>query len=45
MVRVLVQEGINGRPELNKMGVPLAVTFAKTEEVHRVSGQSLTDTH
>lgn len=32
IVRALVQEDTNGRPELNKMGVPLAVSFARTEE-------------
>jgi tripartite-type tricarboxylate transporter receptor subunit TctC len=32
VVRVLVQEDTTGRPELNKIGVPLAVSFAKTAD-------------
>lgn len=36
VVRVLVQEDLIGHPELNKMGVPLAVGFAKTEDERRI---------
>lgn len=36
VVRVLVQEDLKGHPELNKMGVPLAVDFAKTEDERRI---------
>jgi tripartite-type tricarboxylate transporter receptor subunit TctC len=35
-VRVFVQEDMNGRPELNRMGVPLAITFARTEDERRI---------
>jgi tripartite-type tricarboxylate transporter receptor subunit TctC len=35
-VRLLVQEDLNGHPEMNKMGVPLAMSFAKTEEDRQV---------
>jgi tripartite-type tricarboxylate transporter receptor subunit TctC len=35
-IRVLVQEHDNGHPDINKMGVPLAVDFAKTPENRRV---------
>lgn len=35
-VRILVQEGRKGLPEMNKMGVPLSVDFAKTEEDRQV---------
>ena len=31
-VRVLVQEAIKGHPDLDKLGVPLALDFAKSEE-------------
>jgi tripartite-type tricarboxylate transporter receptor subunit TctC len=31
-VRILVQENAKGHPELNKMGVPLSVSFAKTDD-------------
>jgi len=33
---VLVQEHDKGNPEINKMGVPLAVDFARTAENRRV---------
>ena len=36
MLRILVQEDMNGHPEVNKMGVPLAPSFAKTEEDRQV---------
>jgi tripartite-type tricarboxylate transporter receptor subunit TctC len=36
VVRVLVQEDLEGHPELNKMGVPLAINFARTEEDRRI---------
>jgi len=35
-IRVLVQEHDKGNPEINKMGVPLAVDFARTAENRRV---------
>src|SRR5262249_925484 len=35
-IRVLVQEHDKGNPEINKMGVPLAVDFATTAENRRV---------
>jgi tripartite-type tricarboxylate transporter receptor subunit TctC len=35
-MRILVQEAIKGNAELNKMGVPLAMDFAKTEEDKQV---------
>jgi tripartite-type tricarboxylate transporter receptor subunit TctC len=35
-IRVLVQEHNKGHPDVNKMGVPLAVDFAKTPENRRV---------
>jgi tripartite-type tricarboxylate transporter receptor subunit TctC len=35
-IRVLVQEHDKGHPEINKLGVPLAVEFAKTAENRRV---------
>jgi len=35
-IRVLVQEHDKGHPDINKMGVPLAVDFAKTPENRRV---------
>src|SRR6195256_4791740 len=35
-IRVLVQEHDKGNPDINKMGVPLAVDFAKTPEDRRV---------
>jgi tripartite-type tricarboxylate transporter receptor subunit TctC len=35
-MRILVQEDMNGHPEVNKMGVPLAPSFAKTEEDRQV---------
>jgi len=36
IVRILVQENSKGHPELNRMGVPLAVSFARTEEDRQV---------
>jgi len=35
-IRVLVQEHGKGHPDINKMGVPLAVDFARTPENRRV---------
>src|SRR2546425_6443248 len=35
-IRVLVQEHDKGHPDINKMGVPLAVDFARTPENRRV---------
>jgi tripartite-type tricarboxylate transporter receptor subunit TctC len=35
-IRLLVQEHAKGNPELNRMGIPLAVDFAKTPENRRV---------
>jgi tripartite-type tricarboxylate transporter receptor subunit TctC len=35
-VRVFVQEDMNGRAELNRLGVPLAVAFARTEDERRI---------
>jgi tripartite-type tricarboxylate transporter receptor subunit TctC len=35
-VRLLVQEDLRGHPEMNKLGVPLANSFAKTEEDRQV---------
>jgi tripartite-type tricarboxylate transporter receptor subunit TctC len=32
VIRILVQENAKGHPDLNAKGVPLAVSFAKTEE-------------
>src|ERR1700704_3893991 len=34
--RLLAQEDLNGHPVMNKMGVPLTITFAKTEEDRQV---------
>ncbi len=34
--RLLAQEDLNGHPIMNKMGVPLAISFAKTEEDRQV---------
>jgi len=31
-VRVLVQEDVNGHPDLNKLGIPRSIDFAKTDE-------------
>lgn len=36
IVRVLVQENAKGHPDLNRMGVPLAVSFAKTDDDRQV---------
>jgi tripartite-type tricarboxylate transporter receptor subunit TctC len=35
-LRAIVQEDLNGHPELNKQGVPLAISFAKTPEERQV---------
>ena len=35
-VRLLAQEDLQGHPEMNKMGVPLTISFAKTEEDRQV---------
>ena len=35
-VRLLAQEDLRGHPEMNRMGVPLTVSFAKTEEDRQV---------
>jgi tripartite-type tricarboxylate transporter receptor subunit TctC len=34
--RLLAQEDLNGHPIMNKMGVPLTISFAKTEEDRQV---------
>src|ERR1700682_4444500 len=34
--RLLAQEDLNGHPEMNKMGVPLTISFAKTEEDRQI---------
>jgi tripartite-type tricarboxylate transporter receptor subunit TctC len=35
-IRALVQEDLHGHPELNRQGVPLAISFAKTMEDRQV---------
>jgi tripartite-type tricarboxylate transporter receptor subunit TctC len=35
-VRLLAQEDLNGHPEMNRMGVPLAISFARTPEDRQV---------
>src|SRR5262245_45884200 len=35
-VRLLAQEDLQGPPEMNRMGVPLTISFAKTEDDRRV---------
>jgi tripartite-type tricarboxylate transporter receptor subunit TctC len=35
-VRVLLQETLRGHPTLNKMGVPIAVSFAKTDDQKQI---------
>jgi tripartite-type tricarboxylate transporter receptor subunit TctC len=35
-VRLLAQEDLQGHPEMNRMGVPLTISFAKTPEVRQV---------
>jgi hypothetical protein len=35
-IRLLAQEDMKGHPDVNKMGVPLTVDFAKTEEDRQV---------
>src|ERR1700730_17355176 len=37
-IRVLVQEHDEVRPDINKMGVPLAANFAKSPENRRIMG-------
>jgi hypothetical protein len=34
--RLLAQEDLKGHPEMNKMGVPLTISFAKTDEDRQV---------
>jgi len=36
VIRILVQENAKGHPDLNKKGVPLSVTFARTAEDRQV---------
>ena len=36
IVRVLVQENAKGHPDLNRMGVPLSVSFAKSDDDRQV---------
>jgi len=36
LVRLLAQEDLHGHPDMNRMGVPLTVTFAKTAEDRQV---------
>jgi tripartite-type tricarboxylate transporter receptor subunit TctC len=35
-VRLLAQEDLQGHPEMNRMGVPLAITFARSEQDRQV---------
>jgi tripartite-type tricarboxylate transporter receptor subunit TctC len=35
-VRLLAQEDLQGHPEMNRMGVPLTISFAKTDEDRQV---------
>jgi tripartite-type tricarboxylate transporter receptor subunit TctC len=35
-MRIIVQEDMKGHPEVNKLGVPLATSFAKTDEDRQV---------
>jgi tripartite-type tricarboxylate transporter receptor subunit TctC len=35
-IRILAQETTRGQPDMNKMGVPLALSFAKTDEDRQV---------
>jgi tripartite-type tricarboxylate transporter receptor subunit TctC len=35
-VRLLAQEDLQGHPEMNRMGVPLTISFAKTQEDRQV---------
>jgi tripartite-type tricarboxylate transporter receptor subunit TctC len=35
-VRVIAQEALRGHPTLDKMGVPLTITFAKTDEQRQI---------
>jgi tripartite-type tricarboxylate transporter receptor subunit TctC len=34
--RLLAQEDLNGHPEMNKLGVPLTISFAKTAEARQI---------
>jgi tripartite-type tricarboxylate transporter receptor subunit TctC len=34
--RLLAQEDLHGHPDMNKMGVPLTITFAKTEQDRQI---------
>lgn len=36
VIRILSQESARGHPEINKLGVPLSIAFAKTEDDRRV---------
>ena len=36
IVRILVQENAKGHPDLNRMGIPLTVNFARTEDDRQV---------
>jgi tripartite-type tricarboxylate transporter receptor subunit TctC len=35
-VRLLAQEDLHGHPDMNRMGVPLTIAFAKTEEARQI---------
>ena len=35
-MRLLAQEDLSGHPQMNRMGVPLTISFAKTEEQRQV---------
>ena len=35
-LKIIAQEDLKGHPEVNKMGVPLTISFAKTEEDRQV---------
>ncbi len=35
-IKILVQEDLKGQPEVSRMGVPLSIDFAKTEEDRQV---------
>jgi tripartite-type tricarboxylate transporter receptor subunit TctC len=35
-VRLLVQEDLNGHPQMNRLGVPLTISFARTDEQRQV---------
>jgi tripartite-type tricarboxylate transporter receptor subunit TctC len=36
VVRILVQESVKGSPELNKQGIPLTISFARTAEDRQI---------